>query len=160
MGKISKLFSITLATGLGSGYLPLGPGTWGSLVMAVFCWWLFALHYSWYLLVLVLVFALGIMVVPAADAHFRVKTKKQWDNQTIVIDEWFGILVAYLPLLYFEITWWWMVAGFILFRFFDIFKFGIAKKTDHLKNKWGVMLDDFFAGLYAAIVLTILLLIF
>ena len=53
-------------------------------------------------------------------------------------------------------AWWVYVVGFFLFRYFDIFKPKLAKWADEkLENAWGVMLDDVFAGLYAAIILYI-----
>jgi len=160
MPGFKKHFSLILATGFGLGFLPLAPGTWGSLLMGFLGWWLLELPLGWYLAVAGAVFLIGIITVSMTEAYFQPKTNKQWDNQSIVIDEWLGMMITLLPLLYFEKSWLWLGIGFILFRIFDIAKFGLAKLADGWKNQWGVMLDDFFAGVQAAIVLIILLLVF
>ncbi|HEY6008260.1 MAG TPA: phosphatidylglycerophosphatase A, partial [Geobacteraceae bacterium] len=73
----------------------------------------------------------------------------------IVIDEVMGYLItmAGVPL-----SWQAVVAGFFLFRFFDIVKIEPARWCDQrLKNGYGVVLDDVVAGIYAAIALRLLL---
>lgn len=157
MKKVINFLVLFLATGFGSGYLPLAPATWGSAVMMVAGFWLLKLPIGWYLTVAGALFLLGILIVPAADKHFRIKTSKEWDNRPIVIDEWVGMLITYLPLFYFEKTWLNILIGFILFRVFDVLKFGLARWSDKKKNKWGVMLDDLFAGVHAALGLFIVL---
>ena len=157
MASFKKVISIALATGFGVGYLPLGPGTWGSLGMGFLCWWFLELPLNWYLAIAGAVFLIGVMTVPLADRHFFRMTKKESDNNQIVIDEFLGMMITLVPLLYFEKTWLGLGVGFILFRFFDIFKFGLARFFDNFKNQWGVMLDDLLAGAEAGLVLFIIL---
>jgi len=157
MNKIKTYIILFLSSGFGSGYLPFAPGTWGSAVMTVISWWLLNLSIVWYLTIAAAVFLLGILIVPEADSYWRPILGKDRDNRPIVIDEWLGMLITYLPLFYFGKSLFNLLIGFLLFRFFDVFKFGLALSANKIKNKWGIMFDDFFAGLYSALVLFIIL---
>lgn len=157
MSEFKRYLSLAAATGLGVGYLPLAPGTWSSAIMAVVCWWVLELSIAWYVAVAGAIFFIGLITVPLADGHFMVSTKKGSDNKQIIIDEYLGMMVTLIPLLYFEKIWLWLGVGLILFRLFDIYKFGLAKFFNKIQNQWGVMLDDFFAGLQAGLVLLIIL---
>ena len=76
------------------------------------------------------------------------------DDKSIVIDEIFGYLVF---MIFFENTIFNIIIGFILFRFFDIFKpFPIYLIDKRIKNSFGVMLDDIVAGLFAGIILLLI----
>jgi phosphatidylglycerophosphatase A len=160
MNKLIKFLSIFFATGFGTGYLPLTPATWGSAVMSFACFWLLDLPLGLYLAVAGAIFIIGILVVPFADGYFRMKTGKEWDNRPIVIDEWVGQMITFLPLFYFEKNLLNILIGFILFRLFDVFKFGLARWADKKKNQWGVTLDDCFAGVHAAVILILFLWLF
>ena len=157
MAHFKKTFAVSLATGFGVGYLPLAPGSWGSLVMAILCWWLLELPLGWYLALAGAIFLIGIGTVPFADKHLFQLTKKKSDNSQIVIDEFIGMMITLLPLFYFEKSIWWLCLGFFLFRAFDALKFGLAKLADELKNQWGVMLDDLLAGVHAAVAMFIIM---
>ena len=149
-----------LATGFGSGYLKPAPGTWGSLA-GLGAWlllvWIvrgWALP-SWVLLAAPLV--LTLMAVWAADAV--VKETGQKDPSFVVADEWAGLWIALTPLL-FTVTlqpqpWllWTarLVAPFLLFRLFDIWKPGAVDRAQQLPGGWGVVADDVLAGLLAAL---------
>lgn len=135
-----------LATGLGVGFSPLAPGTCGSL-------WGCLIFYAmrnesrWFLLLM----AVGIMMagIWAAGVSENILGKK--DAQQIVIDEVAGQLIAYL---FIPFGWFYLIIGFVLFRFFDITKIFPARwAQDHLQDGWGVMGDDVVAGLQAALVL-------
>ncbi|MFA5134367.1 MAG: phosphatidylglycerophosphatase A [Patescibacteria group bacterium] len=139
------------ATGFGSGYLPIAPGSWGSLVIAGAAWWLLKLPIVWYLALTAIIFTIGILVAGIADQHFRSRGGKDSDNGQIVIDEWAGQLITLLPLFYFEKSLLNIGIGFVLFRIFDVLKFGFAKYFDKRHDHWGVMLDDVFAGVHAGI---------
>jgi phosphatidylglycerophosphatase A len=154
MGRLPQKLSIIIATGFGSGYLPIAPGSWGSVVAAVLGWWLLHWSWGWYLAITGVIFFAGVYAVGAADEYFSQQTKKLHDNKRIVIDEWVGQLVALLPLFYFGRSIWTLVIGLFLFRAFDTAKFGLAKYWDRRSNRWGVILDDVFAGLHAAILLS------
>lgn len=134
---------ILVATGLGTGYLPGIPGTWGSL-LAVALAWPIATAGGWPALLT----AAGIVAVlglPAIDAYQRASGRL--DPRQVVIDEVAGqwLTLAACPL---EPAWW--LAGFVAFRVFDIVKPPPIGWVDRrFKTAAGVMLDDLLAGLYA-----------
>jgi len=138
-----------IATGLGAGLAPLAPGTVGSLV-ALIPWW-FALRQlspAWYALILLLAFALGVWACEISGKRLGVD-----DHRALVWDEFVGqwIELAAAPL-----GWPWLVAGFLLFRLFDVWKpwpIRIADRRVH--GGFGVMLDDVLAGIGALIVMQI-----
>ena len=77
------------------------------------------------------------------------------DSGKIVIDEVVGYLVTMLAVPF---SWPAVVAGFFLFRFFDITKIPPARYFDRqVKNGYGVVLDDVVAGIYACAVLHLML---
>jgi phosphatidylglycerophosphatase A len=79
------------------------------------------------------------------------------DPQKIVIDEIIGFWIAMIAVPY---TAWTLFAGFVLFRIFDIWKPLGIRKMEKFKGGWGVMLDDVLAGIYANIVLQVLIFFF
>ena len=99
-----------------------------------------------------------IAVVLGAGAWASNKTcqiLKQSDAQPIVIDEIVGILITMVGI---PLTEYWLVCGFILFRILDVIKLPPANYFDEkVKNGWGVMLDDVAAGVYANIILRLML---
>ncbi len=147
-----------ISTGLGTGYSPIAPGTAGSLIGAILfygfntalssCdlseWWIFFYN----LLFIIVLYIVGLLAIQ--------KTHKEWihDDNRIVIDEIIGIGITILakPLL-----WQIYVAAFVLFRVFDIWKPLFIKKLDNIKSNNGVILDDVLAGIYANLVLQILI---
>lgn len=154
-------FAWWIATGFGSGYLKPAPGTWGSLA-GVAAWLLLArgvrggICASWVLLAAPVV--LTLVAVWAADRV--VKETGQKDPSFIVADEWAGVWIALTPLL-FTVTvqpqpWaLWaarLVAPFMLFRLFDIWKPGAVNTAQRLPGGWGVVMDDVLAGLLAALI--------
>ena len=156
-----------LATGFGSGYLRPAPGTWGSLA-GLGAWLLVVsgLRHSagswppWLLLAAVpmLTVILTLLAVWAADLVVRETGHK--DPSFIVADEWAGLWVALTPLLFTAtlqpqpMTLWVarLVAPFMLFRLFDIWKPGIVDRAQALPGGWGVVMDDVLAGLLAALI--------
>lgn len=114
-------------------------------------WWLVKLPLEYFLGLIVLLFIIGVMVVPDADRHLARGDAKKHDDNRIVIDEWVGMLITLLPLYYFEKSLLHFGMAFLFFRLFDTLKFGLAKIADRMPNKWGVMLDDAVAGLHAGI---------
>jgi len=151
-----------LATGFGSGYLKPAPGTWGSLAGLVAWLALVAglhrfggLFAPWVLLAAPL--ALTLLAVWASQRVLDETGQK--DPSFIVIDEWAGLWFALTPLL-FTLTlqpqpWLlWvarLVAPFMLFRLFDIWKPGVVDRAQALPGGWGVVMDDVLAGLLAAL---------
>jgi phosphatidylglycerophosphatase A len=135
-----------VATLFGIGRMRPGPGTWGSAV-TVLLW--AALAYALPLsLRTPVVMALAVLVtligIPAATQVARGAGKK--DPQFVVIDEVAGQLVALIAV---PLAWKSFLAGFILFRVFDIFKPPPVRQLEALPEGSGIVLDDVAAGLYA-----------
>ncbi len=82
--------------------------------------------------------------------------EKEWgkDSSKVVIDEIAGMCVA---ILFVPVKWPYLLAGFLLFRFFDIVKPFYIMRLEKLPGGWGVMLDDVGAGLYAHLVLSVMI---
>ena len=138
-----------LATWGGSGYSPFASGTAGTLAAIPFYIWLARLPLPLYLLTLTAFFFLACWVSGKAEVLFGEK-----DSGKIVIDEVVGYLVTMTALPF---DWRYIVAGFFLFRFFDIVKPPPANWFDRqLKNGYGVVLDDVAAGVYAWLCLFVL----
>ena len=139
----------------GVGYLPLIPGTFGSLVgVGIF----FLLRRTPAGLVV------AIVVVTLAGIWAGSRTEElagRKDPGKVVIDEVAGQLIAMLPLAFFQQ---WSIVpvmiSFALFRFFDIVKPYPANRLQDLKGGSGIMLDDLVAGVYAAVIVTILMKVF
>ena len=138
-----------IACGFGSGLSPVAPGTAGSA--AALLPWLILRELPWPLVlgVIALVFALGVWASKVAIARLRIS-----DPGAVVIDEFVGQWIALLPLLFLAHGWAWLLAGFSLFRVFDVTKpWPVSWADRKLKGGLGVMLDDVLAGAYAALVL-------
>ena len=144
--------SIWLATWGGSGYFPVAPGTAGSLA-AVGAAWLVVVPTGWPAWTLAL--AALLLLLPAAWASSRAcEYFQQKDPQAVVVDEVLGqwITLAAAP----GREWKYWLAGFVLFRLFDIWKPFPARAAERLPAGWGIVADDLIAGLYGAVVLLLL----
>lgn len=140
-----------IACGFGSGLVPKAQGTFGSAA-AILPWLLLrALSLPAYLLVVLAVFALGVWACNVAGRLLGVD-----DHRSLVIDEFVGQWVALLPALF--APWWIVLAGFVLFRLFDVWKpWPIGWLDRRLKSGMGVMVDDVVAGVFAALALAVLM---
>lgn len=152
--RLSKI----IASGLGTGFAPIAPGTAGALLGVIM---FYGLNVIWYginlepITIIALNLAVIILVLLVGVYAIR-KVHEIWphDASQIVIDEVVGVWIAVFALPFdYRIY----LYGFILFRFFDILKPFYIKRLDRLKSSWSVMLDDVLAGVYANIVLQILL---
>jgi phosphatidylglycerophosphatase A len=145
-----------IALGFGSGLSPLAPGTAGSLA-ALIPWLLVrGLNPIAYAVFLVATFAIGIWACDWAARKTNVA-----DPSFVVWDEFVGQWIALLPLVILARSAWWIVAGFILFRIFDIWKpWPVSLADRDVGGGLGVMVDDVIAGAYAAIVLGAALAVF
>ena len=141
-----------LATGFGSGLAPVAPGTAGTLVGAVICLACLPLPWPMRLLIAIVLSALSIYIAGQAEIIYQKK-----DDQRIVIDEIIGIQITMLPV---AINILHLCVGFVLFRVFDILKPFPISNLQKLPGGWGVVIDDVAAGIYAAIVLWILVYLF
>ena len=141
-----------LALGFGSGLSPRAPGTAGTVVAIPLYLLLAGLPLWAYLAVTVGVCAAGVWICGRAARDFGVH-----DHPAIVWDEIGGFLVTMIAapagLL-------WVLAGFVLFRFFDIVKPWPIRWLDrHVHGGLGIMVDDIVAGVFAAVVLQLLALL-
>ena len=135
-----------LALGFGAGLAPRAPGTVGTLVAVPLI--MFIGSFGW----LALACATAAMIVSGVYICGRSATKLGvHDHPGIVFDEFAGYAVTMLAV---PLTWQWLLAGFVLFRFFDIVKPWPIREADHsLRGGLGIMLDDVIAGLFAGVVL-------
>lgn len=135
-----------LAFGFGSGLLPKAPGTWGTLAAIPLYLLLAELPLGWYLGVTAALFLLGIPVCGRVGRELGVH-----DHGAIVWDEVVGFLVTMCAV---PAQWPWILAGFLLFRLFDILKpWPIGPVDRRVGGGLGVMADDLLAGLMACGVL-------
>ena len=143
-----------IATFFGIGRLRPGPGSWASAV-TVALWWILTRwvspgsQASCLLVLAVLAVAVGI---PAASEVARASGLK--DPQHVVIDEVAGQLIALMAV---PVSWKSLLAGFILFRGFDIVKPPPVRQLERLRDGAGIVLDDVAAGVYALAVMQLLL---
>ncbi len=149
------------ATGAGVGYLPIAPGTWGT-VLGVGIFLLFArMSPALFMLTLAALCALAVWASGRAEVLFG-----EHDASRIVIDEIAGFLVTMALVPRFP---GYLIAGFVAFRFFDIIKPFPAGMIDRRwkagsgkgaapqgSNGWAVVLDDLVAGVYANVAVRII----
>lgn len=135
-----------IASGFGTGLSPFAPGTVGSAAALLPWLWLRELEPIAYFGVVCAVFLLGIWVSRVLVARLHAE-----DPGWIVIDEFVG---QWLALAFAPAGWTWMVAGFFLFRLFDVWKpWPVSWADRNVGGGLGVMLDDALAGLLAGAVL-------
>ena len=150
----APLWSTLVATFFGVGYIKPGPGTWGSaaglLLWAALSYRLPASARTPANIILGL--AVTLIGIPAATQVARAFAKK--DPQFVVIDEVAGQLITLIAA---PLTWKTFLAGFILFRAFDIVKPPPVRQLEKLPEGTGIVLDDVAAGLYALGVMQVLL---
>jgi phosphatidylglycerophosphatase A len=133
---------IAAATGFGLGYLPLIPGTFGTLAGIPLCLLLDLGGWPVYVSGTVLLAVCGAWVAGQSDRIYGVH-----DSPRVVIDEICGFMVTMAFVVPGPLA---IAVGFVLFRFFDILKPFPAGYVDrNLPGGWGVMLDDIVAGVYA-----------
>lgn len=151
-GNKLKRLSDFLASGFGVGYLPWAPGTWGSLE-AVFL--VLAVHQIFPLQERVILGALlFLLLFPAIFFSGKVaQSDGNSDPSRVVIDEIVGQIFC---LLWVPVSAPSLVAGFLLFRFFDIVKPSPARESEGLGGGFGIVCDDLIAGVYAGFSLKVL----
>lgn len=146
--KTSAL-ATAIATWFGCGWAPKGPGTAGSLGGLV---------------VVILAMSLGswsgplcgalalLWMAPAIWASSRmVGETGSKDPQFVVIDEVVGQWISLAGAA--RLNWKSLLAGFVLFRLFDIWKPWPVRALEKLPRGYGIVMDDVMAGVYAALVL-------
>lgn len=157
-----KSFHTIIASGLGSGYSPVAPGTFGSaafVLLWILCGnLLIKFTVAEHLVVFIVVVAIGLwstgQTLKSLTQDTTYKSDGKMDPQFVVIDEWAGLALSLIGTNYrnsLEV-----ICAFVLFRIFDIIKPAPIRQLERLRGEWGVMLDDLAAGIYALIVLTFL----
>ena len=132
--------------GFGSGLSPWAPGTMGTLlaapmIMFIAQWGNLALPVAAFVM-----FICGVYICDRSANKLGVH-----DHPAIVWDEFTGYAITMIAV---PMTWYWLFAGFVLFRFFDIVKPWPIREADHsLKGGLGIMLDDVIAGVFAGALL-------
>jgi phosphatidylglycerophosphatase A len=170
--SLSDYIALSVAT-CGVGYLPLAPGTWGSVVgigvyvlvrgalMKVFFdigprYNFNLLHISYGVIALELTVILAIALAGIWAATRTEKLSGRKDPGKVVIDEVVGQFIALIPVPFVLGTAWWAaILAFFLFRFFDIVKPYPARRLESLESGLGIMADDVVAGVYAAMVVAV-----
>ncbi|HXJ90417.1 MAG TPA: phosphatidylglycerophosphatase A [Candidatus Binatia bacterium] len=142
------------ATFFGVGYMRPGPGTWGSAAAALL--WAALAHFLPHSarIPTAIAVVVGVIVVgiPAATRVARASDRK--DPSFVVIDEVAGQLISLIAV---PLAWKTFLAGFILFRAFDIFKPPPVRQLERLPEGSGIVLDDVVAGIYALALMQLLL---
>ncbi len=146
-----KQLKLLIGSGLGSGYLPFAPGTWGSLL---------ALFPVYFLIRDGFPYAIPVFCALCGILTYLISEtcEQEWgeDPGKLVMDEWAGQSLAFISISFtgdFLNNLMILGAGFILFRFFDILK-PLGIKSLQNKHGWlGILADDLLAGLYALICL-------
>jgi phosphatidylglycerophosphatase A len=153
-GRRAPLWAKLVATFFGMGLLHPGPGSWGSAA-TVLLWWLlsFWINPSWQPAAAVLLAAVAIVIgIPAATRMARASGLK--DPQFVVIDEVAGQLITLIAV---PVSWKSLLLGFIFFRGFDIVKPPPVRQLEHLPEGFGIVIDDVAAGLYALVIMQVVL---
>lgn len=137
-----------LAFGFGSGLSPIAPGTAGTLVAVVLELMMRPLGFPMRLGITIAIIAVGFWICGESARRLR-----QHDHPGIVWDEFAGYLLTMLAA---PAGWVWVIAGFTLFRAFDILKPWPIRELDHrIGGGAGIMLDDLAAGVAAGALLMV-----
>jgi phosphatidylglycerophosphatase A len=140
--------AVFLATAGFTGYFPFAPGTVGSavgLVVYTLVWWTQSPLVEG--LLIVLLFAVGVWACTPAEKYFG-----GVDPGPVVLDEVVGMLItlAFIPVGLSG-----AIAGFVIFRIFDVIKPYPAGRFERLHGGLGVMADDAMAAIYANLALRV-----
>jgi phosphatidylglycerophosphatase A len=146
-----RRFILLLATGFGAGYSPIAPGTLGTLVAIPIYYFLSEIPFPLYEITLTGFFFLAVWVSEKTEAVLGKK-----DDSRIVIDEMMGFFIT---MLWVTKTPLFILVGFILFRFFDIFKPFPIRRFEKVRGGFGVVLDDVMAGIFANVILRFIMIL-
>jgi phosphatidylglycerophosphatase A len=159
MKRLARL----IATGLYTGLVPVAPGSAGSLLAAAVLAWIGSLRplpscSAALAAALVLLFFAGKWASDVVEDE-EVRAGRRKDPSKVNVDEILGMGVAALfwPT---GASLFWLIPAFAFFRLFDIVKPFPADRAQSLPGGWGIMVDDLIAGVYANLVLQILIRLF
>lgn len=132
------------------GYLPLAPGSWGSILTFILVWFFVPENYYILFVITLIIFFISLWSATGAE---KILGK---DDRKIIIDESCGMLISFLFLpkrlfLY--------ILAFVVFRFLDIIKPPPVRMCEKLKGGLGITLDDVVSGIYANLILQALILL-
>jgi len=141
---------ISIASFFGIGFIKKGGGTAAAIMFCIIWFFLPASYVNsyWQVLITFLITLIGVWSSAKVDAIWGK------DNSKVVIDEVAGMAIA---LLFVPQNITYLLIALLLFRFFDIIKPLGIKQLEKLPHGWGVMADDVAAGLYALIVLRLMM---
>jgi phosphatidylglycerophosphatase A len=139
-----KFLALAVATSCGVGYVPIAPGTFGSLA-GLLLWWVLPADPRVQLIAIVVLFVVGSWSASAAERHFA-----STDPGPVVVDEVMGMLIT---LFMVPVGWPGALAAFFWFRLFDVIKPYPANRFEQLHGGIGVMADDGMAAIYANLAL-------
>lgn len=144
------LFHKLTSTSLGIGYIGKGAGTVAAVACSI-CWYLAYRNGYQPLPSLIITLLITLLGIWSSNVVSKIWGK---DPARVVIDEVAGMCIS---LLFIPVTVKYVISALILFRFFDIVKPLYIKKIERFPGGWGIMLDDVLAGIYANILLQVLL---
>ncbi len=142
-----RKIALICVSGFGIGFVPYIPGTAASFAAM----WLKLLPPYIFYPILVLLLLVSVPLVNT------VLENPEDDPPYVVIDEIVGMMIT---LSFLDKNIYIMVAGFVLFRVFDILKPWLVGRAQSLPRGWGVMADDVVAGLFANFFLQIFRVLF
>src|SRR5437016_1137973 len=139
-----------LATFFGVGYLRPGPGTYASAITVLLWWALSRFIASAWLIPAAVIASVAITLLGIPPSTTVARESGQKDPGFVVIDEVAGQMIALIGA---PLAWKYLLAGFILFRGFDIIKPFPLRRLERLPGGTGIMMDDVGAGVYALLLL-------
>ena len=139
-----------LATFFGVGYLRPGPGTYASAITVLLWWALSRFIASAWLIPAAVIASVAITLLGIPPSTTVARESGQKDPGFVVIDEVAGQMIALIGV---PVVWKYLLAGFILFRGFDIIKPFPLRRLERLPGGTGIMMDDVGAGVYALLLL-------
>ena len=152
-----KKLLLIIGQGFGSGLSPVAPGTVGSFVSAtIFYFLIWDSISSWsgiglFLLIIAVSFFMGIFVCSQVFGDDE-------DPKSFVWDEFVGMWISCVPLLFIDKEIYLLLLAFFIFRFFDIYKPLGIKSFDSKSGAFYVMTDDVIAGIYSACLISLIIL--
>ena len=142
-----KTFTKYFTTLFGIGFIPIAPGTFGSL-FAIFIWYVFINLFSIFYFIILFLFVLSVSFY---FTNIYLNNYKEKDPSEVIVDEFLG---QSIPLIFIvNLNIYEVLIVFVTFRFFDIYKIYPINKIEDLKGSYGVILDDIVAGIYSLIIL-------
>ena len=152
-----KKLLLIIGQGFGSGLSPVAPGTVGSFVAAsIYYFLIWDSISSWsgislFLLFIVVSFFIGIFLCSQISGDDE-------DPKSFVWDEFVGMWISCVPLLFIDKDFCLLLLAFFLFRFFDIYKPLGIKSFDRKSGAFYVMTDDVIAGIYSSFLMSLIIL--